>query len=108
MSVLMIPYNDVPQEEARRDLDEDVVDPLARLPCLLPVLQPGLVAGSLYDLLVALPQLLDVVALSLQSKVGHVLPQVQMVHWGSLFIYRYLGRYGSTTRMVLTIDQRAQ
>ena len=105
MSVLMIPYDDVPQEEARRDLDEDVVDPLARLPGLLPVLQPGLVAGGLYDLLVALPQLLDVVALSLQSKVRHVLSQVQMVHGGSLFINRYLGRYGSTTTLLLTIDQ---
>ena len=104
MSVLMIPYDDVPQEEAGRDLYEDVVDPLARLPGLLPVLQPGLLAGRLDDLLVTLPQLLDVVALSLQSKVRDVLPQVQMVHWGSLFINRDLGRYGSRTRMLSTID----
>ena len=98
MSVLMNPYNDVPQEEAGRHLDEDVVDPLARLASLPPVLQPGLLASGLYDLLVALSQLLDVVALRLQSEVRDVLPQVQMVHWSSLFINRYLGRDGSKTR----------
>ena len=69
----MIPYNDVPEEEAGRHLDEDVVDPLSRLPCLLPVLQPGLVAGGLNDLLVALSQLLDAVALSLQGKLRNIL-----------------------------------
>ena len=73
MSVLMNPYNDVPEEEAGRDLDEDVVDPFSRLPCLLPVLQPRLVAGGLNDLLVALSQLLDAVALSLQGKLRDVL-----------------------------------
>ena len=101
MSVLMIPYNDIPQEEAGRDLYEDVVHPLSRLPCLLPVLQPCLLAGCLNDLLVALPQLADVIALSLQGKVGDVLPQVQMVHRGSLFINRDLGRDGSTTTGIL-------
>ena len=98
ISVLMIPYNDVPQKKARRHLDEDVVDPFPGLSRLLPVLQPGLLAGGLDDLLVALPQLLDVLALSLQSKVRHVLSKVQMVHGGSLFINRYLGRDGSKTR----------
>ena len=73
MSVLMNPYNDVPEEEAGRDLDEDVVDPFSRLPCLLPVLQPRLVAGGLNDLLVALSQLLDAVTLSLQGKLRDVL-----------------------------------
>ena len=100
MSVLMNPYNDVPQEEAGRHLDEDVVDPLSRLASLSPVLQPGLLASGLNDLLVALSQLLDVVALRLQSEVRDVLPQVQMVHWSSLFINRYLGRDGSKTRIL--------
>ena len=74
MSVLMNPYNDVPEEEAGRDLDEDVVDPFSRLPCLLPVLQPGLVAGALYDLLVALSQLLDVLTCCLHCKLRDVQP----------------------------------
>ena len=100
ISVLMNPYNDVPQEEAGRHLDEDVVDPLSGLPSLLPVLQPGLVAGGLNDLLVALSQLLHVVTCRLHCKLRDVQPEVQMVHWGSLFVNRYLGRDGSRTRML--------
>ena len=96
----MISYDDISQQVRGGHLDEDIVDPFPGLSSLLPVLQPGLLAGGLNDLLVALSQLLDVVALRLQSEVRDVLPQVQMVHWSSLFINRDLGRDGSKTRIL--------
>ena len=91
----MISYDDISQQVRGGHLDEDIVHPLPRLPGLLPVLLPALVTGGLDDLVVAVPQLSHVTALSLQGEGRHGQPQAHVVHRSSLFINRYLGRDGS-------------